>query len=195
MPCESNIVNNVRVNCDRVFSRGIAQQVLIGRRSEFNFTIADGTAPAIPKGTITALVPIGSAKLKAYDGINFSQNLETGFTESEYGNNLPHTVTLVAFNDSQQVKNELAALAQLTDLFAIVKKNGKGGGYEVAGASAGLRQSGGSSNANDTALKGAYSITLSAPDEVGYPPTLRHETTGVEDTATYLATLVAADPS
>lgn len=189
MACATaDLKKNLTVNCDVPLAKGIDEQIFTGRIRDLDTSAYDSTNPKI----ITNIVMKSGKKLKRWIGQNFSNQATVGFAAGEYGNTLPHGLRYILFSNDAADERELDDVAQVNDMFAIVKKNGNGAGYKVYGWQTGLRMTSLNSDSNDDTLKGAYVMEFSAPDEKKTPYTLKHMTTGgtpTDDTAAFLETL------
>ncbi len=171
--------------CDKPLAKGVGEMVFMGRFSWLDTTTVDSTNKKIVR---TMVLKTGK-KLLRYIGQSFSNQLTAGFSANEYGNNIPQGLRYVLFTNDPAEEAELDGLLNLTDVFAIVKKNGNPAVYKIAGWKTGLRMTNLSSDSNDDTLKGAYTIEMSAPDEKTTFYTFQHMTTGgtpTDDTDTYL---------
>ncbi|ARK09034.1 hypothetical protein A6C57_01175 [Fibrella sp. ES10-3-2-2] len=182
MSCATQLAANILVDCDTPLVRGVAPKYYLCHRSEIDIVTyaADGV-------TVSAFTMKSGKKLKQYEGIRYSTKPSVGFSDSEYGSTLPQTLELAIFSNGPIAKKEIHAMKGALDLVAIVQRNA--GDWEMFGLQTGMRMSNFSQDANDETQKGAYIVTLLADAATKLPYTLRHETTGVLDTDTFLAGL------
>ena len=189
MSCATkDLKKNLVVNCDVPLIKGINEQIYTGRLRDVDSVTYDGTNKKI----ITNIVLLTGKKLKRWIGQNYSNQVTTGFAANEYGNNIVHGLRYILFSDAADDETELDDIAQINDMFSIVRKNGKNGAFKVYGWETGLRMTNNSSDSNDDTLKGAYVMEFQAPDEKKYPYTFKHTITGppiVDDSASVLDTL------
>lgn len=193
MACATgDIRTNLGLNfCDNPLAKGVGEVVFMGRFSWLDTTTVD----AANKKIVTTMTLKAGKKLLRYIGANFSNQITAGFSANEFGNSVPQTLRYILFSNDAAEEAELDGLLNLSDVFAIVKKNGNPGSHKIVGWKTGLRMSNLSSDSNDDTLKGAYTIEMSAPDEKTTFYTFRHQTGAVEDTATYLDALALAIPA
>ncbi|GAB3552893.1 hypothetical protein [Spirosoma fluminis] len=183
------IKKNLKRCGQKALAKGVDETVLLGMRDaqEIAFTY-DATNSTI----ITGIALKTGEKLFAYEGRNYSNDFSVGSAETEFDFTLPQTAVLMIFSNSPATKLEIEALLSRKDLILITKRTA--GDYEVYGAETGMRRTSFVYRPNDD-NKGAFVVTLGAPEEISLPKTLLHKTDpgGLEDTTSYLATLTTAD--
>jgi hypothetical protein len=188
--CDPQKMKRNLLKCGQpALSKGVEEIVYLGMKS------AQSIAFTYDPDNSTIVTGIGMAageKLFAYEGANYSNALSVGFAETEFDKTLPQQAILQIFTNSPEAKQEVEALLRRKDVILISKREG-GGPFEIWGAETGMRVSGFTYEPNAD-NKGTLVVTLSAADETSLPKTLIHKTTpgGVEDTKTYLTTLVLA---
>ncbi|GAB3643926.1 hypothetical protein [Spirosoma arcticum] len=178
-------------NCDDPLAKGVDETVFIGRFAWLDTHSADSANKKI----IKTLTLKSGKKLLRFIGQNFSNQITSGFSANEFGNNVPQGLRYILFSNNADDEAELDALINLKDVFAIVKKNGNPGVYKIVGWKTGLRMTNLGSDSNDDTLKGAYTIEMSAPDEKTTFYTFKHTLVGppiVDDTDIYLDGLALA---
>ena len=181
------LTKNIKRCGQKTLAKGVNEIFYIGMKDgqQIAFTL-DSTNDTI----ITGMAMGTGQKLFAYEGNNFSNDPSVGFNKSDNGITLPQQLVFSLYSNSPATKKEIQALLTRKDLVIIY--NRVSGDYEVMGANTGMSVSNFVYRPNDD-NKGAFVITLAAPDEDQLPKTFIHTTSNVEDTATFLGTMVAPD--
>lgn len=185
MPCASQLIANVVIDCDTPLVRGVAPFFFLCHKAEIDIVTYAPDEVSVSNFTMKA-----GKKLRRYEGVRYSTKPSVGFQDSEYGSTFPQTLEFVLFSNSPQAKREIHAMKGSMDLVAIVQRNA--GDYEIYGLQTGMRMSDFNQNIADETLKGAYVVTLLAEAATKLPHTLRHENAGVLDTPVWLTGLALA---
>lgn len=190
MSCATEDIKiNLGLNiCDTPLAKGIGETVLIGRFA----WLATSTVDSTNKKIIRTMTLKSGKKLLQYIGQDYSNQATTAFSRGEYGAQVEQSLRYLLFSNDADDETEIDALLGMNDVFAIVHKNGNPGAYKVYGWKTGLKVTGGGNDTNDDTLKGAYTITLSTPDEKTLPYTFQNLTSAVDTSDTYLAALSLA---
>jgi len=172
---------------EKALAKGVDETILLAMKDAqaIAFTY-DSTNPAI----ITGIALGTGEKFYAYQGVNYSNDASVGFAKSDFDITLPQTVTFKIFSNSAATKKEIEALLTRKDLIVIMKR--VAGDYELFGAETGMTVSNFvyQPNSDD---KGAFTVTLSAEAETSLPKTVKHVTSSLDDTVSFLAGLTTID--
>lgn len=189
MACSTTKLSaNFSRQCAKPLAQGVEEIAYIGMLVDVTGITYDNTETNV----VTAFTLASGAKLYKVEGFNLSNKSTVGFQQTDFGNYLPHGFDFAVFNNSAKVKKQLEAAMTRSDLFVVSKRRGKGP-YELLGFSTGMRVTNQAQDSNDANNKGAYVISLAAPDEVTYPQELRHVDNSSEpDTAAWLETLASS---
>ncbi|MVM34227.1 hypothetical protein GO755_29625 [Spirosoma sp. HMF4905] len=186
--CDAKKIKQNLKRCgQKALAKGVNELIYIGMRDEQSIAFTfDSTNTTI----LTAIAMGTSQKLFAYEGKNYSNDPSVGFNRTDFDLTLPQTMVIVLFSNSPATKLEMEALFTRKDLVLIYER--VSGDFEAMGVGAGMQVTNFVYRPNDD-NKGAFVVTLTGADEVDLPKTVRHVTSGTDDTRVYLAGLVAAD--
>lgn len=183
------IKKNIKRCGEKTLAKGVDEIIYLGMKDAqaIAFTYdADNS-------TICTGIALGTGeKLYAYEGKNYSNDPSVSLNITDFDLTLPQQLVILLFSNSPSTKLEIESLLTRKDLIAIYKR--VGADYEGMGFNTGMKVTAFTYRPNED-NKGAFMITLTAADEDSLPKTIRHTATqgGLDDTATYLATLVTAD--
>jgi hypothetical protein len=173
---------------EKALVKGVDETILVAMKDEQEVAI---TYDATNSTLATGIALKAGEKMFAYEGKNASNDPSVGFNKTDYDTTLPQQLVFVIFSNSPATKLEIEALITRDDLLFIVKR--KQADYEIYGAETGMSVSAFVYRANDD-NKGAFVVTVAAPDEASLPKTLRIAGTGgLDGTKAALAALTAAD--
>lgn len=182
-----NIKKNLKRCGQKALAKGVNELIYVGMKDaqSIAFTFdADNTT------ILTAIAMASGQKLFAYEGKNYSNDPSVGFNRTDFDLTLPQTLVIILFSNSPVTKLELEALFTRKDLVFIYER--VAGDFEAMGVNTGMQVTNFVYRPNDD-NKGAFVVTLTAADEVELPKTVRHTTSSLDDTRSYLAGLVLAD--
>lgn len=186
--CITRIQRNFNRDCAKPSARGLKEIAYIGMLEDVASVTYNATNPKI----IDAFTMKASKYLYRIEGYNYSNGFTLGFTETDFAKKIAHVFNFLVFGQTAADKQNVDSLLGRKDLFVITKREGQFGEHEILGFATGMKVTGLTQDTNAD-NNGAYAIQLTAGEEVATPYTLKHLTSGTEDTSTWLGTLVAAD--
>ncbi len=187
--CAKKLLKNLRRNCETALVQGVKEKYFIGHTSHVSALAFDSTNRLL----VTGITMKAGEKLAIYEGYDLSNKPSiNAINRTDYGVFMPHQYALVIYSNDAATKLEIETLLKSKDLFVIYQKEGIAGEFEAMGLLVGMRATSVTYAPADES-KGAFLITLEAPDAATLPHTIKHTTTNVDDTETYLTGLAFAD--
>ncbi|GAB2549892.1 hypothetical protein [Spirosoma aerophilum] len=182
------IKKNIKRCGEKSLAKGVDEIVYLGMITAQAIAF---TYDATNELLCTGIAMADGEKLFAYEGKNYSNDPSVSMNKTDYDLTLPQQIIITLFSNSAATKAEIMALLTRKDLIVIYKR--VQGDFEGMGFHTGMLVTAFTYRPNDD-NKGAFLITLSAPDEELLPVTVKHTTAGnLDDTTSYLAGLVTPD--
>jgi hypothetical protein len=170
----AGLTANVLNNCENPITGGANDRIWLVNKADIASTTPDPLNPYL----ITGFTINSGAFLYVYEGQNNSVDLRAALVRQRYTTVYDHEVIFKVFDNTPEVKQQLAYLGQGV-VVAIVEKNFKAsdglGAFEMYGLDAGLILNANESNASDADTQGAWNLTISTSEqakEPGPPKTL-----------------------
>ena len=183
--CYQRLTRNVKRVCNVPLAKGVGEMIYLGMKDEQLIAPTYDSTNAL---IVTALGFKTNEKLFAYEGRNYSNQPSVSRNESDFDVTYPQVMTFLIFSNDPAVEAEIMKLDGRQDLICVFKR--VSGYHKIMGLGAGMRVTNITWDPNAD-NKGAWVVTLTANDEINIPHTLLHKTSGVDDTAAYLQTIVS----
>lgn len=180
----SNLTLDLTRSCDPL-GQGLYEKIYVVRNIDISAVPMHST-----KNKVATAITLRAGKfLKRWEGYKLSSQATVGFESQDSGNKMPHGFNFVVLDNSPEADEEVDRIVSINDLVVIAKQNGATGRWKMFGYPSGLSVTNLSSDSNDAANPGVYSLSFLAAQANSTPLTLQHLTATVDDTTAYLETL------
>ncbi len=185
----SDIELNIVPTCDDELTKGVEEEYFVGQlRQLANPVLRDATNKVI----IRSITLKAGQKLKRYAGFGLSTKPSYTSLRTDFGVKYPQRFEIVIASQRPEVKKEIMALSNATDLFFIYKNKGTGGQWEEMGIVNGMSSEPLTNNKVEDSA-GATVMPFVNPDARLVPSTIIHlDEDELDVTSTYLASLALA---
>lgn len=184
----SKLQENIDYPCV-VPTPGVRAKIWIGNLADVDTFSRKSVDPDSPDSVIlSTLVLKTGKKLKTIEGFRLSNVPTVGYNNTAYATYLPHNFQLAIFDKSEKGRHAANVLVKQEDLFIIYREKALTGNFIVNGFTVGMTASNFSSAQNDD-NGGAFILDFTAATETEVPIILKHMTSSVDDTETYLNAL------